>query len=404
MNHQADGEKIMAGLQGLRVLDISTGIAGPFCAKLLADGGATVIKIEAPDGGDSSRQEGAFVREGDDHRTSSLFVFLNQNKQGVSLDITSVSGREIFKRLVAISDVVVESFQPGTMAELGLGYSDLAAVNPGIVLASLTDFGQTGPYGRYKGDHLAISALGGWAYNFGDPGREPLQVGIPVMYYMAGIHGAIGILAAIRGRRADGKGQHVDVSAQEACMNMLSYPQLAEQFNSPLPQRNFAGQMGFYVQAKDGWVALNYLSAGQWGNLLLLVGVPHLAEDPTLLYDYKKRQAIMPEIIAAANEWAKEKTVTEAFYAAQELQIPAGIAYTPKDIIASDQLNVRDFFIKTSQAGLGEFVQPRNPFPSLSLRADRQPAPDLGQDNQEVLGNLGLQPKDLRALRNSGVI
>lgn len=395
----------MAGLEGLRVLDISTGIAGPFCARLLADGGANVIKIEAPAGGDSSRQEGAFFREGEDPRTSPFFVFLNQNKQGVSLDITSVSGREIFKRLVAVSDVVVESFQPGTMEGLGLGYSDLAAVNPGITLASITDFGQTGPYRHFKGDHLAISALGGWAYTFGEMDREPLQVGFPVMYYMAGIYGAIGILAAIRGRRKDGKGQHVDVSAQEACLNMLSYPQVLEQFKCPPVLRSFsAGLQTFYVQAKDGWVALNQLTAGQWENLCALIGAVHLAEDPALLYDLEKKRAIMPEFMAAASAWAKDKTQSEAFYAAHELQIPAGIPYTPKELIASDQFHARDFIIKTSHPELGEFVQPRGPFQSISLRADRQPAPGLGQDNLEVLGNIGLEPKDLRALRNAGVI
>lgn len=394
----------MAGLEGLRVLDISTGIAGPFCAKLLADGGANVIKIEAPGSGDSVRREGVPLQGGGDHRTSPLHAFLNQNKQGVSLDIASATGRDIFKRLAAISDVVVESFRPGTMEELGLGYGELAAVNPGIVVASLTDFGQTGPYRQFKADHLTISALGGWASTFGEAGREPLQVGFPVMRYMAGIFGSIGILAALRGRKEDGKGQHVDVSAQEACLNMLNYQQMAEQFKCPLPRRSFATGLSFYVQAKDGWVALSHLTAGHWENLCALVGAPHLAEDPSVLYDKQKKQAIMPELIAAASEWAKDMTQSEAFYAAQELQIPAGIAYTPRDMMASDHLNARDFFVKTSQAGLGEFVEPRAPFQSISLRPDRQPAPHPGQDNQQVLGSIGLEPKDLRTLRNAGVI
>ncbi len=395
----------MAGLDGLRVLDISTGIAGPFCARLLADGGANVIKIEAPAGGDPSRQDGAYFHAGAEQRTSPLFVFLNQNKQGISLDIASASGREIFKRLAAISDVVVESFKPGTLEELGLGYSDLAAVNPGITLASITDFGQTGPYRHYQADHLSISALGGWAYTFGEADREPLQVGFPVMYYMAGVYGAIGTLTAIRGRRADGKGQHVDVSTQEACLNMLSYPQVLEQFNCPpLGRSFFAGMQTFYVQARDGWVALNQLTPSQWENLCALIGVVHLAEDPSLLYNLEKKRAIMPEFMAAASAWAKDKTQSEAFYAAHQLQVPAGIPYTPRELIESDQLQARDFFIRMSQHGLGEFVQPHAPFQSTSLRADQQPAPDPGQDNLEVFGNIGLQPDDLRALRNAGVV
>lgn len=395
----------MAGLDGLRVLDVSTGIAGPFCARLLADGGAAVVKIEDPAAGDPARREGAAVAHGDEHRTSALFVFLNQNKQGVSLDITSASGREIFKRLVAISDVIVESFRPGTMAELGLGYDELAAINPGIILASITEFGQTGPYRHFTGDHLAISALGGWAWAFGEADREPLQIGFPVMYYMAGVYGAIGVLAAVRGRRKDGKGQHVDVSSHEACLNMLAYPQVLAQFGCPVPGRSFyAGMQTFYVQAKDGWVALNHLSASQWQDLCLLIGAPHLAEDPALLYDLKKKRAILPEFMAAASEWARDKTQAEAFYAAHELQVPAGIPYTPREMIASDQLHAREFMIKTSQPGMGEFIQPRSPFKSPSLRTAPQRAPELGQDNREVLGDLGLQPTDLRALRNAGVI
>lgn len=394
----------MAGLQGMRVLDISTGIAGPFCARLLADGGADVIKIEDPAGRAFSRPEGAACRRSDDRRARSLHAFLDRNKQGVSLDVTSASGRDIFRRLVAVSDVVVESFRPGTMAELGLGYDDLAEINPAITMASITDFGQTGPYRHYKGDHLAISSLGGWAYTFGDPGREPLQVGFPVMYYMTGIFGVIGVLAALRGRRQDGKGQHVDVSAQEACMNMLNYPQMTEQFNCPPQMRDFSAAMGFLVQARDGWITLNYLSAGQWENLCAMVGAPHLAEDPTVLYDKAKRRELMPELMAAAAEWARDKTQAQAFYAAQELQVPAGIPYTSKQMLESDQLQARGFFIKTPQAGLGELIQPRAPFPSISLRGDSQPAPDPGQHNQEVLGNIGLGPGDLRELRNAGVI
>ena len=395
----------MATLEGLRVLDISTGISGPFCAKLLADSGADTIKIEDPAGGDPTRKETAALPKGDDPHTSPLYVFLNQNKRGISVDITSSSGQEIFKQLVAKSDVVIESFQPGTMDELGLGYSDLVAVNPGIILLSITEFGQTGPYRHYKGDHLAISALGGWSFCFGESDREPLQAGFPFMYYMAGTYGAIGVLSAIRGRREDGKGQHVDVSAQEACLNVLAYPQLLEQYNCPSPVRGFATSMQtFYVEATDGWIALNHLSAVDWENLCALIGAFHLAEDLTMLYDIERKRAILPEFMRIASEWAKDKTQNEAFEAAQELRVPAGIPYTAKDLLNSSQLNARNFFSQVTQPGLGDFSQPRNPFKSISWRTDRQPAPDIGQNNEEVLGTIGLQLNELRRLRNAGVI
>jgi len=362
----------MAGLEGLRVIDISRGVAGPFCARLLADGGADVLRAEAPCG------EGR-------GRIGPLEVFLHRNKRGLSLDLATSGGRDTFRRLAASSDVIVESSRPGTMEALGLGYDALAAINPGIVLVSITEFGQTGPYRLYSADHLTISALGGWAYTFGDADREPLQVGFPVMYYMAGTHGAIGALAALRGRRPDGRGQHVDVSSHEACLSMLSYPQVLEQFGCPPLRRDFSAALQtFYVQASDGWIALNHLSASQWESLCLMLGVPHLAEDPTLLYDMEKKRAIVPEFMAAANEWAKDKTQIEAFYAAQELQIPAGIPYTPRELIASDQLHAREFLLGATQPGLGEFLEPRAPFKSISLRTDRRPTPDPGERDCDV--------------------
>lgn len=359
----------MAGLAGLRVLDISGGIAGPFCARLLADGGAEVIRMAA--GGSPC----IGPRE----------AFLDRNKRGLVLDPGAPADRERFEALVARSDVVVESSRPGTMAALGLGYERLAALNPGIIVASITAFGQTGPYSHYAADHLAVSALGGWVYPFGETDREPLQIGFPVMYHMAGIYGALAVLAAVRGRRQDGRGQHIDVSAQEACLNMLSYPQVLEQFGCPPLRRNISAALqSFYVQAKGGWIALNHLTASQWETTCAMIGAPHLAEDASLLWDLDRKRAIVPEFLAAANEWARDKTPIEAFYAAQELQIPAGIPYTVRDLLECDQLLARDFLVRTTQPGLGEFLQPRAPFPSRAWRADPHPAPLPGEHDESA--------------------
>ena len=353
----------MAALHGLRVLDLGDGIAAPFCARLLADGGAEVVRIANP-AGESRAQADASD------------AFLHQNKRCCRLDLATDDGRDAFRRLSAASDVVIESTRPGTMEALGLGYDALAADNPGLVLVSITEFGQTGPYRHFAGDHLAISSLGGWACTFGDTGREPLQVGFPVMYYMAGIYGAIGALAALRGRRVDGRGQHVDVSALEACLNMLSYPQVLEQYGCPPLRRNFSASLQtFYLEARDGWIALNHLSPSQWESTCIMLGLPHLALDLTLLSNMEKKRSIVPEFMAAANEWVKDKTRMEAFYAAQQLQIPAGIPFSAKDLLDCDQLLARDFMIRTVQPGLGEFMQPGAPFRSGSLRTDRKPAP-----------------------------
>ena len=359
----------MAGLHGLRVLDISSGIAGPFCARLLADAGADVTRI----------------RDSSDPQVGPREAFLDRNKRGAVLDLGTARDRERFERLVAGSDVIVESSRPGTMQALGLGYEHLAAVSPGIIVASITGFGQTGPYRHYAADHLAISALGGWVYPFGETDREPLQIGFPVMYHMAGIYGAIAILAAVRGRRQDGRGQHIDVSSQEACLNMLSYPQVLEQFGCPPLRRNISAVLqSFYVQARGGWIALNHLTANQWETTCAMIGAPHLAEDASLLWDLDRKRAIVPEFLAAANEWARDKTPIEAFYAAQELQIPAGIPYTVQDLLECDQLQARDFFVRAAQPGLGDCLQPRAPFPSSSWRTDQRPAPLPGEHEEWV--------------------
>ena len=369
----------MAALQGLRVLDLGDGIAAPFCARLLADGGAEVIRIASP-----ARENRANI--------GSLEAFLQQNKQRCLLDLASDDGREALRRLSATADVVVESSRPGTMAALGLGYDALAAGNPGLVLVSITEFGQTGPYRHYASDHLAISSLGGWACTFGDTDREPLQVGFPVMYYMAGIYGAIGALAALRGRGVDGRGQHVDVSSHEVCLNMLSYPQVLEQYGCPPLRRNFSASLQtFYVETRDGWIALNHLSPGQWESTCIMLGLPHLAQDPTLLSDMEKKRSIVPEFMAAAKEWAKEKTQMEAFYAAQQLQIPAGIPFTARDLIDCDQFRAREFMIRSVQPGLGEFMQPCAPFRSSSLRIDRRPAATGDDIDPEALRPVGRQ-------------
>ena len=372
----------MAGLDGLRVLDLAHGIAGPFCTRLLADGGADVIRIDSPALRDSARDAGG-------HRIGPLEAFVDRNKRSVALDLGAAGDRRILERMVDRADVIVESTAPGSLQALDLGFDRLAASNRGIIVASITGFGQTGPYRHYAADHLAISALGGWAYTFGDADREPLQVGFPVMHYMAGLYGAIAILAAVRGRRQDGRGQHIDVSTHEACLNMLAYPQVLEQFGCPPVRRNSAAMLqGFYVQARGGWIALNHLTASQWETTCAMIGVPHLGQDPGLLWNLDRKRAIVPEFLAAAGEWARDKTPTEAFYAAQELQIPAGIPYTVKDLLQCDQLVARDFLARTAQPGLGEFVQPRAPFPSRSWRADPRPAPLPGEHDQEVLEDL----------------
>ena len=392
----------MATLQDLRVLDLGQGVAGPFCARLLGDCGADVIKIEAPRGGDSTRHNGEFSSDATLSDVSPLYVYLNQNKRGVSLDIFTATGRDLLKRLVEKADIVVESFPPGTLDRAGLAYHVLAAVNPGVVLVSITNFGQTGPYRNWPASHLTLSALGGWMHMTGDHEREPLQVGFPILYYVAGLFGATGALAAIQGRDKDGQGQHVDVSVMDVCLN-LQYPKLVDSFGGPPPRRRIIFPM--YVRAKDGWAAVNAISPQHWQSACLLMDMADVLADQELVYNILKRDQLRPQLEARANDWAKEKTCYEIFYAGQELRIPTGLPYTPAEMMECPQLLAREFFEKLSQPGLGEFMQPRSGFRSPSLRTERAQAPRLGEHNQEVFSSeLGLEQEDMAGLRSAGVI
>jgi len=370
----------MAGLK-LRVLDVSDGIAGPYCARLLADYGADVIKIEPPEG-DSSRREG-FVKDD----VSVLYTYINQNKRGITADLETASGQAILKRLVETADIMVESFAPGTLDRLGLGYQELKAINPRLVLVSLTHFGQTGPYRDYKATHFTTHALSSWLTGVGDPDKPPVQMGYPVFYYKTGVNGAIGALAAIRGRRLTGKGQHVDVSVFETCGD-LAGESLAVSFKIPEMKRR--RRVPDFIKAKDGWIGLTVGNFEEWKNVWLLANMLDVLDEPDLIQDEVKREQRRPELEARLNDWGKDKTREEIFFAAQELRVGGGIAYSPGETLACQQFVERDFFVKTTHPKLGEYKQPRAPFVSPFSLTESRPAPDLGEHNEEVFAEIGL--------------
>ena len=215
----------MTAPSDLRVLELATHVAGPFCGKLFADFGAQVIKIESPSDGDEARRLGPFPDTGCDRESSGLFLYLNTNKRGVTLDIESASGRRTFRRLLATADVVIESFPPATMERLGLGFDSLEELRPGIILTSITNFGQTGPWKDYQATDLIEYAASGLAYVNGLPEREPLKHPGYQSFYQGGAFAFAGAMTAICHRDVSGVGQHVDVSVLEAGATIFA-PQL----------------------------------------------------------------------------------------------------------------------------------------------------------------------------------
>ena len=373
----------MAGLQ-LRVLDLSSGIPGPYCARLLAEYGADVIKVESPEG-DWTRRDG--VVRGD---ISALYAYLNENKRGVSLDLQTSSGSAALKHMVERVDVLVESFAPGTMDRLGLGYQELVAINPRIVMVSVTDFGQTGPYKDHQASHLTLSASAGWMGGVGYPDREPVQQGFPVFHYMAGVNGAIGALTAVRGVRQNGRGQHVDLSVFETCW-VLGQSNMSVSYGTSMPRR--MKQVPDFVRAKDGWVGITAGNGDQWRNTWILAGMLDVLDDPELIYDQVKREKRRPELESRLNDWGKDKTREEIFYAAEDLRIGAGITYAPGETLGCPHLVAREFFVKTSHPKLGEFSQPGAPFKSPAVTPVHKPALGLDEHNDEDLAEFGVNPK-----------
>ena len=393
-------------LADLRVLELAEGVAGPYCAKLLADLGADVIKIEQPGAGDAARREGPFPKDGEDPERSGLFLYLNTNKRGITLDIASPKGAELLRRLAADADVLIESFPPGYLAQRGLDYESLRPLNPRLIVVSITPFGQTGPYRQYEATELTVFAMGGYMYTMGDPEREPLKGPGYQTQYHAGAEAAVALLAALYHQRETGEGQHIDVSWLESMLNAHAWTTVMWSHEGQIMRRQGHG----LIPCKDGFV---YFFARGDPNFFILIERPDLMEDPRFqppsggaagdLQAFRQRQALLQELMV---EWAKEHTKEEIFRRAQELRIPASPVNRISDLFTSEQLHSRGWFIELAHPAAGRLRYPGPPFKlSETPHSYARPAPLLGQHNEEVYrGMLQLSAEEFAALKSQGVI
>jgi len=424
MSEQRNGEGL---LSGYRVLDLADE-KGLLCGRMLAGWGADVIKVERP-GGDPARNIGPFYKD-IPHPERSLFWFaLNADKRGITLDIETADGRDIFRRLVKTADFVVESFAPGYMEGLGLGYRELEKINPGIILTSITPFGQSGPYAQFKATDMTVWALGGMMYLSGDPDRPPVQLSVPQAYFHGGIHGALGSMVALYYRELTGEGQQVDVSAHEAVdfANMVEdegYDLLKVSLARPGPFWGLArpGQLGILYErvnfeCKDGYVNVFVKGGGagyktsaravtQWMKEEGKAGYLETYDWDT--YDFGKltleeRQRLEAPLVP----FFKTKTKREIMARAAREGIFAAPLDSVKDLMEGPQLNARDYWVKVEHPELGDTIlYPGAPVKAAVLpwRTQRR-APLIGEHNDEVYRReLGLSPELLVALKSRGVI
>jgi crotonobetainyl-CoA:carnitine CoA-transferase CaiB-like acyl-CoA transferase len=403
-------------LTGYRVLDL-TQEPGFLTGKLLAELGADVVKIEPRDG-DAARRRGPFVGDHVDPERSVLWLALNTSKRGITLDLQQRRGREVFLQLCGQADVVIETAGPGDAHGLracGLGYEELQATNPRLVICNLSPFGQTGPYSGLRGSDLISVATGGNMYPTGNPERAPVRCSLPVSYYHGGIEAAVGVVFALWGREISGEGQVVDVSRQEVMVmpNMTTPTQLPfTGFKGGRVGGGFRGGKTFFHElwpCKDGYVsfALRGGPARIPGIIKLVelmdengMAPPALKQRDWQTYNHNVvAQPEVDEIEAALAAFFMTKTMDELFAAACERNLMLAPARTAREIVNSRQLAARQFFVRLEDPGRGLTLTYPGAFAQTSLGgvAIRSPAPRLGEHNAEVYGAIGLDAAALAA-------
>ncbi len=406
-------EKSIGGkkaLSGLRVVEYAQMISGPYCGKMLADLGAEVIKIEMPGAGDTSRTAGPFVNDIFHPEQSGLFSYLNTNKLGITLNPASEEGRKIFFQLLEHADILVENNSPRLMEKWGVGYADIQKINPGLIMTSITPFGQNGPYRDYQACELITyhsSGAGHTTPRSGDPDQSPLKLGARVTEFYAGMNGALAAMGAVLVREMTRKGQYIDISAQECFLNNALAGLPYWQFNNELMGRG--GRQPWaplaILPCKDGHVSFQFQSEQQWKDLVELMGNPDWAESE-LFKDQFVRGENWDGLELLMNEWLAGQPKQAFFHAAQAKRCPVGPVNRIDEVIDCEHLAERDFFVKIDIPGAGEVKIPSAPykFSKTPWQLDR-PAPTLGQHNEEIYcDRLGYGREDLVNMRSSGVM
>jgi len=395
-------------LDGLKVLEYCQMISGPYCGKLLADLGAEVIKVEEPPAGDAARTRGPFPDDVPHPEKSGLFLYLNTNKLGLTLNLGTAGGRQVFQRLAEQVDVLIEDRPPGAMAKLGLDYASLSAVNPRLIVTSITPFGQTGPYRDYKSYHLNLyHAAGHSSFLYLPPQPEPkpppVLAGGEVSDYDSGLAAAVASLAALFARLATGQGQHIDISRFEALLALerVAICRFANEPDAP-PWR---GMIGGLMACQDGHIVVTIPQDHQWQALTELMGNPPWTQDEKCRDEFarmKHRDEIQPRL----EEWMAQHTKEELYHKGQSFGVPAGPVRTMADIAGWPQARQRGFFahLDHPQAGRLEYPTASYRMSETPWRAERA-APLLGEHNEHIYcGRLGYSGEQLATMAADGII
>ncbi len=392
-------------LAGLRVLELGTLLAGPFCGQLLGDFGAEVIKIEPPNQGDPMRVWGREKAGG----KSLWWPVVARNKKAITLDLRQADGQALLKDLVKQSDFLLENFRPGTMEKWGLGWSELSAINPRLIMIRVSGFGQTGPYSRQAGFGAIGEAMGGLRYVVGDPSTPPSRMGISIGDSLAATFACIGALSALHHREKTGRGQVVDSAIYEAVLNMME--SLITEFDKVGYIRERTGAIlpnvapSNVYKTSDGMVLIAANQDTVFSRLAEAMGQPGLAQDPKYS-THGARGAHQVELDALVERWTQTLTTRQVLDLMDKFGVPAGLIYRAPDMLEDPHFQARDAIVSVPHPDFGE-LKMQNVAPKLSETPGsvRSPSPALGQHNDEVYRELlGLTEQRYAELKSAKVI
>lgn len=397
-------------LEGVKVIEYGNFVSAPFCSKIFADLGADVIKIEEPSYGDEARSSAPFLGNIPGLDRSGLFLYLNMNKLGITLNLRKNKGKQILDELLKHTNIFVENNPPQKMEELGFSFKHLKQINPSIIMTSITPFGQTGIYSEYKSCELLIAHMGGAGYaSLRDANiwQEPLKLPAHVFEFQAGLSAAAATMGELYQQRLTGSGEHIDVSEQESVVQNLG-PQLSRYcYEKQIVSRTDRLDRAPYhiLPCKNGYIAHAFSTERQWRLFLEVMGNPDWG-DNELFKDSKSRAEYWDSLKLLILEWTMEHTVDEIYRLSQERGAPIGAVYTAEDVVNSRQLEARDFIAEIQHPKSGKLKYPGVPYRFSDIpKGILSAAPLLGQHNEEIYcKRLGYNKDDLAKLQESGII
>ena len=391
-------------LNGVRILDFSRVLAGPFGSQLLADLGAEIIKVESPGGGDDTRGCPP-MRDGVSH----YFLSVNRNKKSIVVDLKTPAGVALAKDLAGVCDILIENYRPGVMDRLGLGYDVLSAINPRLIYCAISGFGMTGPLRDRPSFDIVVQALSGALSVNGEKGRPPTKLGIPMGDLSGGIYGALGILAALHERHATGRGRLIDVSLLDSLMGLLGYLAQLAIFTGedPKPQGSEHPSLTPYgtFPAKDGAIVIACLTEAFWWRVCTALGIPEMVSDRRFV-TLEHRRANRAEVTALISEITERYTMAELEGLFTEHEVPHAPVLGIHDALNQPQSAAREMVVTVAHPVLGEIpvVGRSIKFPGAG-QAPLTAPPTLGQHTDEILRDLlGRSRDEIDALRVAGAI